>query len=194
MYVSDAMQIGKAGEYLVCADLILKGFVAYPSEQGLPYDVVMDKCGKLSKIQVKTCLKPRRTPQRKTETYNYIFSLLRHGKKNQNIYKENDVDLFALVTLDTRNVGYVKREEFSQCMTFRVDSLRGTYYDEKGIDDYKKVISMYKTIKNQSEIARTLNIHVATVNRMLQKDYEPYITNARYFSDIIRKEDWFDDL
>ena len=38
----DDLQIGKAGEYLVCADLILRGFVAYPSEQGLPYDIVLD--------------------------------------------------------------------------------------------------------------------------------------------------------
>ena len=30
--ISD-LQIGKAGEYIVCADLILKGFVAFPSEQ-----------------------------------------------------------------------------------------------------------------------------------------------------------------
>ena len=35
------LECGKAGEYLVCADLILKGYIAYPSEQGLPYDVVM---------------------------------------------------------------------------------------------------------------------------------------------------------
>jgi hypothetical protein len=25
------MQIGKAGEYLVCADLIMRGYIAYPS-------------------------------------------------------------------------------------------------------------------------------------------------------------------
>jgi len=44
---SKELQIGKAGEYLVCADLILKGFIAYPSEQGLPYDVFLDIDGKL---------------------------------------------------------------------------------------------------------------------------------------------------
>ena len=40
--LSDDLQVGKAGEYLVCFDLIMKGFVAYPSEQGLPYDLVLD--------------------------------------------------------------------------------------------------------------------------------------------------------
>ena len=41
---SKQLQIGKAGEYLVCADLIMKGFIAFPSEQGLPYDgIEIDK-------------------------------------------------------------------------------------------------------------------------------------------------------
>jgi hypothetical protein len=34
------LQLGKAGEYLVCADLILKGHIAFPSEQGLSFEVV----------------------------------------------------------------------------------------------------------------------------------------------------------
>ena len=42
MRVSSELQTGKEGEYLVCADLILKGLIAFPSEQGLPYDVVVD--------------------------------------------------------------------------------------------------------------------------------------------------------
>ena len=64
---SKELQIGKAGEYLVCADLILKGFVAYPSEQGLPYDVVLDIDGKLYKVQVKTTTTYRTIPQRKDD-------------------------------------------------------------------------------------------------------------------------------
>lgn len=193
-HVSNAMQIGKAGEYLVCTDLILKGFVAYPSEQGLPYDVVLDTGNRLIKIQVKTTKEPRETPQRKEITYSYIFDLSRHGVRNKNFYKENEVDVFALVTLDTRNVGYVRKDEFKKTMTFRVDSLRGSYYDEKSISDYEKVMKLRKTIDNQSEIARILNMQIATVNRMCKKDYQPFVTNAKYFSDIIRNKEWFYDL
>ncbi len=40
------LAVGKAGEYLVCADLILRGHVAFPSEQGLPYDIVNSKKAK----------------------------------------------------------------------------------------------------------------------------------------------------
>ena len=59
---SKQLQIGKAGEYLVCADLIMKGFIAFPSEQGLPYDVLLDTGEKLLKVQVKTTEKPRKVP------------------------------------------------------------------------------------------------------------------------------------
>ena len=193
-YVSDNMQIGKAGEYLVCADLILKGFVAYPSEQGLPYDVVLDTGEKLLKIQVKTTKEPREITQRKNNTYCYVFELSRHGVLNKERYKENEVDIFALVALDTKQIGYVTKGEFRSTMNFRSDSLRGTYYDEKGVADYEKVIEMSKHISNQSEISRRLNMQIATVNRMLQPNYKPFVTNARYFSDIVRERDWFDKL
>lgn len=63
--IVDDLQTGKAGEYLVCADLILNGFVAYPSEQGLPYDVVMDFNGRLLKVQVKSTRGLRQLQQRK---------------------------------------------------------------------------------------------------------------------------------
>lgn len=190
-YTSNEMQIGKAGEYLVCADLIMKGFVAYPSEQGLPYDVVLDTGNRLLKVQVKTTSGPKKTPQRNTETYSYIFDLSRHGSGNKGIYQENEADIFALVTLDTKNVGYVKKEDFRKNLTFRVDSLRGNYYDEKGIQHYKEVMKLRKNISNQSEIARITGLHVSTVNRMCKKDFTPYKSNAKYFSDIIREKEWF---
>ena len=64
--ISD-LQIGKAGEYLVCADLILQGHIAFPSEQGLPYDVVFEYKDRLYKVQVKTTRAPRNIPQRKNQ-------------------------------------------------------------------------------------------------------------------------------
>ena len=82
MRTSKEMQTGKAGEYLVCADLILKGFVAFPSEQGLPYDVLLDTGNKLLKVQVKTTMGARKVPQRNTETSAYIFNVKRNGNGN----------------------------------------------------------------------------------------------------------------
>jgi hypothetical protein len=194
MRLSNELQIGKAGEYLVCADLIMKGFVAFPSEQGLPYDVLMDNGKRLLRIQVKATTAPRIIPQRAKESQAYIFNIKRHGKNNSQRYDDREVDMFALVCLDTRQIGYLLNGDMPATLNLRVDSLRGTYYDEKGIQDYEKAVELSKTISNQSEIARQMNMHVSQVNRMLMPGYVPFQTNARYFSDIIRDAEWFDSI
>ena len=76
----DDLQAGKVGEYLVCADLILKGYVAFPSEQGLPFDVVLSANNRLYKIQVKTTRQPMPVPQRKNRTEKYLFHIRRCQK------------------------------------------------------------------------------------------------------------------
>lgn len=194
MRTSDMLQLGKAGEYLTCADLILKGFIAFPSEQGLPYDVLLDTGKKLLKVQVKTTEQPRVVGQRKNETNCYIFNIKRHGKNNQNVYSDYEVDLFALVCIDTMKVGYIKNGEMPSTINIRVDDLKGSYYDEKGMKDYEKVKELNKTISSQTKIANKLNLHVAQVNRMLKSGYEPHQTGAMYFNDIIRENQFFYDL
>lgn len=188
---SKQLQIGKAGEYLVCADLIIKGFIAFPSEQGLPYDVLLDTGEKLLKVQVKTTEKPRVVPQRACKSQMYVFSIKRAGKDGKTRYNEEEIDLFALVCLDTKEVAYVKNKEMPTTINIRVDRLRGTYYDEKGMQDYEKVKELYKTVSNQSEIARQTGLNIATVNRYLQPNWIPFETNARYFSDLKRDRSWF---
>ena len=191
MRLSNELQIGKAGEYLVCADLIMKGLVAFPSEQGLPYDVLVDNGKRLLKIQVKTTTAPRIIPQRAKDTCAYIFNVKRCGKNGSQRYNDAEIDMFALVCLDTRKVGYLLNGDMPETLNLRVDSLRGTYYDEKGIQDFEKAVELSKTISNQSEIARQMGIHVSQINRMLMPDYIPFKTNARYFSDIERAAEWF---
>jgi len=192
MRKSDQLQIGKAGEYITCGDLIIKGLIAYPSEQGLPYDVVIDNGKKLLKCQVKTTLQPRIIPQRSKKTLAYIFNIKRHGTNNQKIYTDNEVDVFALVCLDTKRVGYIKNCDMPTTINIRVDDMRGKYYDEKGIKDYESVMRMRKeTNYNQTKIARVLNIHTATVNRMLKSNYVPFVTGARYFNEFEQSFDWF---
>jgi len=188
---SKELQIGKAGEYLVCADLILKGFIAFPSEQGLPYDVLLDTGSKLLRIQVKTTEKPRRVPQRSQDSFAYVFNIKRAGKKGRTRYEEKEIDLFALVCLDTMKIGYLTNREMPTTINIRVDSLKGSYYDEKGKQDFEKVNEMYKIIKSQTQIAKELGIGIATVNRYLKKEWVPFETNARYFSDFVKNKDWF---
>lgn len=188
------MQIGKAGEYLVCADLILKGFVAYPSEQGLPYDVVLDIDGKLYKVQVKTTTTYRTIPQRKGDMKSYVFSIKRKGKYGKKRYGKDEIDIFALVCLDTKQIGYLRNGDMPDTLNLRVDSLRGTYYDEKGKQDLEKCHALYRQGLARKEISNILGLHISSVSRYLNGKYTPFETSARYFSDIVRDKNWFDKL
>jgi hypothetical protein len=190
MRISNELQKGKAGEYLVCADLILKGFVAFISEQGLPYDVVLDTGKKLLKIQVKTSLGNRKVPQRRTESQMYIFNIKRHGKNNIKRYIEGEFDLFALVCLTTRGIGYLTNKDMPETINIRADELRGSYYDEKGIQDHKNVINAGKN-KSLKEVSEITGLNLSTISRMRKDGYSPFRTNARYFSDFIREPEWF---
>lgn len=190
MRVSKELQIGKAGEYLVCADLILKGYVAFLSEQGLPYDVLLDNGEKLLKIQVKTTAGTRKIQQRAVESQAYIFNVKRHGVNNAQKYGINEIDLFAIVCLDTMKIGYLKTTDMPETINIRADHLKGTHYDEKATIDYEKVLKLIGKM-SQTEIAKQLNMQIATVNRMCQDGYEPFKTKARYFSDFIRGKEWF---
>lgn len=195
MRKSNELQTGKAGEYMVCADLILKGFVAFPSEQGLPYDVVLDTGGKLLRVQVKTTACPRVIPQRSgTESRAYIFSIKRAGKNNGKRLTEKDADIFALVCLDTRKVGYVPVRDMPSTINIRADHLQGTHKDERGIANFQKVKELSRIVSNQSEIARQTGIDVSIVNKMLKEGYKPYETGARYFSQFEREPEWFAGL
>ena len=115
MIITD-LQAGTAGEYLVCADLILKGYNAYLSSQGLPYDILADVDGELIKIQVKTTRKERAIPQRKKYTPAYLFYIKRCGKKGVKEYGENDFDVMALVALDIKRVAYVRKKQVKKSM------------------------------------------------------------------------------
>lgn len=193
MRTSKELQIGKAGEYLVCADLILKGYVAFPSEQGLPYDVLLDNGNKLFRIQVKTTSGTRKVQQRSVESQAYIFNVKRHGKGNIQRYGENEIDLFALVCLDTMKIGYLKTDDMPETINIRADGLKGTHYDEKGVADYEKVMAL-KGKMTHLKIGKELGISNSTVGRMLKPDYKPFETGARYFSDFIRGKEWFEGL
>lgn len=193
MRTSQELQTGKAGEYIVCADLILKGFVAFPSEQGLPYDVLLDNGAKLLRVQVKTTSGPRKVPQRNKESLAYIFNVKRNGKNGKRRYHSTEIDIFALVCLDVMKVGYLQTDGMPDTLNIRVDSMRGSYYDEDGIATHKKVHEMIP-MHSQTEIARALGKNISVINRMCKPGYQPHKTNARYLSDFIRSAEWFNGL
>ncbi len=175
----DKLKIGKAGEYLTCADLILKGYVAFLSEQGLSYDVVLQIENKLYRIQVKTTETHKKVAQRKIEIRNYSFSILKNGSgagvagkkrlmRGEKVvrwkkYKDNEVDIFAFVALDSKIIAYVPAKGIKNSILFRVPALRGLYHDEKGNWANRKVLELKAKGFNRKEIAAKIRISVSEV-------------------------------
>ena len=122
MGLSKELQIGKAGEHLVCYDLIEKGFSAFLADQGLPYDVVLDIDDGLKRVGVKTCTKKGSYGKSRDV---YRFSL-RSGRGATRSIKADSIDYIAFVFMDKRVVQYIPvgalttAEGFlKQCIDFR---------------------------------------------------------------------------
>ena len=101
-------KVGKAGEYLtasilsmVCEDVVL---TTPPSTT----DIIFQYQDKLFKCQVKA--KSKIEPTRE----NWRFDLRRSGNTKEREYKDNAVDIFALVSIPHRNVVFVPKLPQSQ--------------------------------------------------------------------------------
>lgn len=125
------LQIGRAGEYITAADLILKGFDCFHSAQGMPYDLVADINGELLKVQVKTTATTRPVPQRSSHIPAYLFWINRCGRGGTSGYAKEEVDLFALVSLKEMLVGYWSASSLPNTIVLRSPELRGQYSDER---------------------------------------------------------------
>lgn len=101
------LEIGKAAEHLVVADLILSGYRAYLTEQGLPYDIVIDHDGKLYRLQVKATRCAKKLPARGAVGVGYLFQVRRAGKGGRRQYSNGEFDILALVALDVRVIAYL---------------------------------------------------------------------------------------
>ena len=98
---SDDLEVGKAAEHLVCADLIMSGYRAFLSDQGLPYDILVDVDGALLRVQVKSTRKPKNHDPRTRATPGYFFHLRRAGKGGRRRYPENALTF----TPSSRSIG-----------------------------------------------------------------------------------------
>lgn len=106
-----ALELGKAAEHIVCADLILQGYRAFLSDQGLPYDVLLDLDGRIIRIQVKSTTRLRNyNGGGVNPRYVYHFDVRRRGKGTAKRLSDKDCDIVALVALDLRVTAYLPIE------------------------------------------------------------------------------------
>lgn len=133
-----SLEQGKAAEHLVCYDLIMQGYKAYLSDQGLPYDVVLDKGGKLFRVQVKSTLKPtlavKKGVTHRTDRQMYRFNT-RCGKGGKSQITKDACDIIAFVALSVKEIAYIKIEDepIPQCVEFAVGRKTTT---KKAITEY----------------------------------------------------------
>jgi hypothetical protein len=185
---------GKIGEYLVCVDLIEKGFLAFLSDEGCHYDVVLDTGIKIIKVQVKTTEKITIVYSGNKDSLAYKFQIGRAGHGGKKMYAKKEIDIFALVCLDTKKIGYVVNESISRTVNYRINDIKESYYDEKQENIYKEIIKlkeMYGNNITQIKIAKMLGVSVTKVQRYLKMKSAPKNKNAKYFDDIIRDKNWF---
>ena len=129
--VSAHLEAGRAAEYLVCADLILNGWTAFLTDQGVPYDLLVDTSHERVRVQVKATLSPK-CPGNNQEriTPAYFFHPRRVGKRGTRKYGDNEFDIYAFVALDRRQVAYFALAELpKQCLVIRIP---GIHYGSKG--------------------------------------------------------------
>jgi hypothetical protein len=117
---TDNLTVGTAGEYIVCADLLLEGYSAFRADQAAPYDVAVDVGSRLIRVQVKSTRAPRNYPQqRQQHICGYAWNT-RSGKGARRALKTEAVDVIALVALDVRKVAYVPCHLARQTMQIHV--------------------------------------------------------------------------
>jgi hypothetical protein len=172
--------IGKAGEYIACTDLILKGYNAFPIEHNLPYDIVLTIEEKIYKVQVKTTRDARLVSQRNCKTPAYGFGLRNKGYKRKGIYTEDQIDMYALVVIETREVAYYPFCNRVGNIHFRVPKYRGEYWDEKWIKVNHKINEFKQQGFSNKQIAEQLGL---TIDALYAYYYTDNSTKGIYFDE-----------
>lgn len=181
--IKNDLLVGVAGEHLVCCDLICKGYNAFMTDQGLPYDLILDVDDKLLRVQVKTTRTHTELPQRQTRYPSYLFHVRRCGKGGKTSYNDVDVDLFALVCLETKQVGYLAHSAMPMTLSVRVDSFKGNYLNELQETRALEVFKLKESGMINADIGRTIGMDKSVVTKVLagkSKKKEQGI----YFSDL----------
>ena len=116
--------LGAAGEHLVCADLLAAGYKAFRTDQSCPYDVAVEVAGRLIRLQVKTTRAARPYAQRgQRHVTGYVWGL-RRGKGANRCYGSHEMDVVALVALDTKQIAYLPITDLPQGFQIPVSGAR----------------------------------------------------------------------
>lgn len=179
-YLSD-LHAGRAGEYLVAADILKRGFDCFNAAQGMPYDLVADVGGAILRIQVKTTRKPEILPGKNRRAYRFWVS--RCGKGGLKQRDAGSVDIFALVALDTGQIGYLPEPSMVKTMFIAPDEDHGTHICERKSLRNSLILDDIKSGVDFLEIASAHGVTPAHVSRV-NTGRAQIGRSVTYFSDL----------
>lgn len=161
-----ALNVGKAAEHIVCADALMRGYEAFLSGQGAPYDVVIEKDGRLFRVQVKGAQAPRNVNSSGINPrIAYSFAALRKGKDGEGPrLTKHEADIIACVALDTLQIAYLPVFDCSSTIQLEPEDITPNGY----VRTYDRPIGQYPL---ENAVARV----VAESHYIeLQKIYPPF--------------------
>lgn len=179
-FISD-LHAGRAGEYIVAADLLRMGFDCFHAAQGMPYDLVADINGRFVRVQVKSTRSPEVLPGKGRIAYRFWVS--RCGKGGNNRYETKDVDVFAVVALDRNTVGYVAIEDMVRTLFVSPDEYRGTHLCEQKSLRNEQILSSIQTGANFADISVEHGVTSALVSKV-NTGRAKVGRSVTYFSDL----------
>lgn len=169
------LMIGKSGEYFACFELLKNGYDAFLSDQGLPFDVVLLHENKIYKIQVKSTV----------NTGDKDKFTIKFGKSgNRFIYNDKDVDLFAFVNIETKEIAFLLKEETKSIIEIYKSSCKGKQKSEILERNMNSAIAYSKKNSDTDDfIAEKFNISVHTFRKHKNsKNYKSRF-NINYYED-----------
>lgn len=155
-YVSE-LELGKCGEYYAIFKLTKQGFVCFPSDQGLPYDIVVEANGKLLRGQVRSTLRMRDYGKSKSV---YRFGT-RTGKGDGRATSQQSCDFYAFVVIEEEKIGFMTTAELAseknpgtiiQTMEFR--SAQGIYPGRIYSNGTQRVLDYSRNIETYENFSR----------------------------------------
>lgn len=145
---------------------MLHGYDCFHAAQGMPYDLIADVGGRLLRVQVKTTRRPENLSQRNINALAYRFWVSRCGNGGKERYSPADVDLFALVALDTKQVGYLSAARMPRTLFVRPDSMRGKYLDEVTVARNQEVLGKLQAGAAPSDLMAEYGITAGYVQKI----------------------------
>ena len=115
-------RVALAGEYLTASFLVQYCDSVIIAPEGHKSDLILDHCGKLYRVQVKTTNSIYKKDNQDYFRWDFRSSYDRKSKNDR--YRSNDVDFFALVALPRKFIFFVPLEAVTNSLAKKVDELK----------------------------------------------------------------------